>query len=50
MFNTYPFLVSQKTLESWLPKLLDVLNKAEWHYINKRYDLPYDFATGKVIL
>jgi hypothetical protein len=50
MFNTYPFLVSQKTLELWLPKLLDVFNKAEWHYVNKRYDLPYDFAMGKVVL
>jgi len=50
MYNVYPFLVTQKTLEAWLPKFIDTLNKAEWHYVNKRYDLPYDFAMRKVVL
>lgn len=50
MFNVYPFLVSDKTLGSWLEKFMDVISKAEWHYVNKRYDLPYDFAIGKVVL
>jgi len=50
MFNVYPFEVSRKTLTSWLDRFMEVIGKAEWHYINKRYDLPYDFATGKVVL
>lgn len=50
MFNTYPFFVTQKTLETWHSRLIQVLDKAEWHYVNKRYDLPYDFAMGKVVL
>lgn len=50
MFNVYPFLVSEKTLTYWLTKFSEILNKAEWHYVNKRYDLPYDYATGKVVL
>jgi hypothetical protein len=50
MFNVYPFLVSEKTLTDWLTRFLTCLEKAEWHYINKRYDLPYEFALGKVVL
>jgi hypothetical protein len=50
MFNVYPFLVSTKTLGDWLTRFLTCLEKAEWHYINKRYDLPYEFALGKVVL
>lgn len=49
-YSVYPFEVTQQTLNLWLTKLEDSLNKAEWHYINKRYDLPYDFAIGKVRL
>ena len=49
-YSVYPFEVSQQTLNLWLEKLEEALNKAEWHYINKRYDLPYEFAIGKVRL
>ena len=49
-FQTYPFYVSEKTLNSWLDKMTDVLKAAEWHYINRRYDLPYEFAVGTVVL
>ena len=50
MFQTYNFAVSQTTLDSWLTRFMKVLEKATWHYDNKRYDLPYEFATGSVVL
>lgn len=50
MFQTYAFPVSEKTLSAWLERLNGTLNKAEWHYTNKSYDLPYEFATGSVTL
>ena len=50
MFNVYPFLVSDATMTKWFTQLVDVLEKADWHYSQKRYDLPYEFAKGKVVL
>jgi hypothetical protein len=50
MFQTYAFPVSDATLASWLMRMREVMNKEEWHYVNKSYDLPYDFATGSVTL
>jgi hypothetical protein len=50
MFQTYAFPVSDATLASWLLRMREAMNKAEWHYVNKSYDLPYDFATGSVTL
>lgn len=50
MFQVYPFAVSDTTLQAWADKFKHVLDKAEWHYTNKSYDLPYEFATGSVIL
>ena len=50
MFQTYSFPVSDSTLTVWLNRLNESLKKAEWHYVNKSYDLPYDFATGSVTL
>jgi hypothetical protein len=49
-YQVYPFPVSENTLNNWFTKLTDTLEKAHWHYINKSYDLPYDFAVGKVTL
>jgi hypothetical protein len=49
-YQVYPFLVTDKTLHSWFDKLGVVLEKAKWHYTNKSYDLPYDFAKGNVTL
>jgi hypothetical protein len=37
-------------MTAWFNKLTDVLNKAEWHYSNKDFTLPYEFATGSVTL
>jgi hypothetical protein len=50
MFQTYAFPVSDNTLKTWLNRLNQAMDKAEWHYVNKRYDLPYEFATGSVSL
>jgi len=50
MFQVYPFEVSEGTLNSWAERVNFVLDKAEWHYVNKSYDLPYEFATGSVRL
>lgn len=49
-FQTYPFLVKDTTLNGWLEKLSGVIEKAHWHYVNRSYDLPYDFAVGSVTL
>jgi hypothetical protein len=49
-YQVYPFLVSEPTLNSWFDKLNKTLEKANWHYTNKSYDLPYDFALGNIIL
>jgi len=49
-YQVYAFPVSDNTLNSWFDRLTNTLEKANWHYINKSYDLPYEFATGKVTL
>jgi len=49
-YQVYPFLVSEPTLNSWFDRFNEVLEKANWHYVNKSYDLPYDYALGKVVL
>jgi len=49
-YQVYPFPVSDNTMNTWFGKLTDVLEKANWHYTNKNYELPYDFATGNVVL
>ena len=50
MYNTYAFPVSENTLNNWFTRLADVLEKAEWHYKNKNFTLPYDFATERITL
>jgi hypothetical protein len=49
-FQSYAFPVSDMTLNHWLEKFNSSLQKAEWHYVNKSYDLPYEFAINKVTL
>ena len=46
----YPFQVSHETMSQWKKDFKDVLNIAQWHYENKKYDLPYDLAVGNVKL
>ena len=50
MYQVYAFPVRHETMTAWFNKLTDVLNKAEWHYSNKDFTLPYEFATGSVTL
>jgi hypothetical protein len=50
MYNVYPFPVSHTTLISWLGRLEETLNKANWHYTNNEFNLPYDFATNSITL
>jgi hypothetical protein len=49
-FQTYPFYVTESTLKDWLKRMDKVLEAANWHYVNKNYTLPYEFATGSVVL
>jgi hypothetical protein len=49
-YQVYPFPVSENTLNNWFDRLNTTLEKANWHYTNKSYDLPYDFALHKVTL
>jgi len=49
-FQIYPFPVSHNTLEDWINRLTETLRVAEWHYNNKRFDLPYQFANELVTL
>jgi len=49
-YQTYAFPVSEPTLNVWLEKFKRALETAEWHQVNRSYDLPYDFAKGNVVL
>jgi hypothetical protein len=49
-YQTYVFPVSQPTLTTWTTDFFEVLNKADWHYKNHNFTLPYEFATGSVYL
>jgi hypothetical protein len=46
----YPFQVSTETMSQWKSNFRSVLEIAKWHYVQKRYDLPYDLAVGNVKL
>ena len=48
--QVYPFEVSFETMQQWQIKLEEKLIEAAWHYDKRDYTLPYEFATGKVIL
>lgn len=49
-FNCYPFPVSEKTLAKWHSRTLEALNIADYHYTNRRYQLPYAFDKALVTL
>lgn len=49
-YQTYAFPVKEQTLVDWLDRLNKTLDKAEWHYIRRNYDLPYEFANNLVTL
>jgi hypothetical protein len=46
----YAFEVSTVTLNSWMDRLDEVMKIADYHYTNKKYDLPYEYEVGNVIL
>lgn len=48
--QVYPFEVSFDTMQQWQIGLEEKLVEAEWHYTERDYTLPYEFAIGKVIL
>jgi hypothetical protein len=48
--QVYCFEVSDATLQSWVAKLKKMLLIATYHYNERKYDLPYEFAQGSVIL
>lgn len=48
--QVYVFEVSPATMIHWNALLHNDLDKFNWHYVNKKYDLPYELAKEKVIL
>jgi len=48
--QVYPFQVSRETMDLWQQKLDVKLTEFQWHYKEKRYELPYQFAISNVIL
>lgn len=46
----YPFEVSKETMTAWEDRFKEVLNKAKWHYENRKFSLPYKFEVETVIL
>lgn len=48
--QVFAFPVCAATLHSWIWELEESLVKANYHYTNRRYDLPYDYIVNKVTL
>ena len=48
--QVYPFLVSEDTMKLWMKELQTILEKANYHYTNKDYTLPYEFVNKTFIL
>ena len=46
----YPFQVSEETLANWESGFYDVINKVDYHYRHRDYNLPYELAVGNVKL
>ena len=50
-FNlVYPFQVSDQTLANWETNFYDVIQRIDYHYRHRDYDLPYELAVGNVKL
>lgn len=49
-FQSYAFPVTEKTLIKWQNRAVDILNIAEYHYTQRRYELPYHFDKGLITL
>jgi len=48
--QVYTFVVSPPTLKIWRDTLVEQLLKVEYHYKEKKYNLPYEFSNGLVYL
>ena len=48
--QVYVFPVSEETLVRWMTSLKEALQEANYHYSERKYDLPYVFAKGNVTL
>jgi len=48
--QVYIFDVSEPTIQQWVERLDNVLKVANYHYTNAKYNLPYKFLAGKVVL
>jgi hypothetical protein len=48
--HVYVFDVREETFADWMKGFMDILSQAEYHYREKDYNLPYDFAKKNVIL
>lgn len=48
--QVFAFPVCTATLHSWIWQLDESLMKADYHYSNRRYDLPYEYIVNKVTL
>jgi len=48
--QVYTFPVSKDTMSSWTKALIAILIKVEYHYNEKKYDLPYEFSNNLVYL
>jgi hypothetical protein len=48
--QVYVFDVTDETLNGWAVALEDVIERANYHYTEKNYSLPYDFLLGNVKL
>jgi hypothetical protein len=48
--QVYSFLVSEDTMKLWMKELQTILEKANYHYTNKDYTLPYEFVNKTFIL
>ena len=48
--QVYVFPVQEGTIMKWTQGLADTLQRANYHYSERKYDLPYDFANRNVTL
>ena len=48
--QVYVFPVSEETLVRWMTSLKQTLQEANYHYSERKYDLPYVFAKGDITL
>lgn len=48
--QVYPFEVSKDTMDKWVTRTEELLQKAKWHYKNRKFNLPYKFEIETVTL